>query len=99
MRADDLEPLVRWIQCGLGILTAGLYFLFARRTFNSRLVGGLAGLLTALYPYWIINTAGINDGTVTTFLLALVLFLGSVAGRVVGAATCPVLTVRGRGRK
>jgi nucleotide-binding universal stress UspA family protein len=27
------------------------------------------------------------------------LFLGSVAGRVVAAATCPVLTVRGRGRK
>jgi nucleotide-binding universal stress UspA family protein len=27
------------------------------------------------------------------------LFLGSVAGRVVTAATCPVLTVRGRGRK
>jgi nucleotide-binding universal stress UspA family protein len=26
------------------------------------------------------------------------LFLGSVAGRVVAAATCPVLTVRGRGR-
>jgi len=27
------------------------------------------------------------------------LFMGSVAARVLGTATCPVLTVRGRGRK
>src|SRR5207237_6535711 len=73
--ADDLEPLVRWIQCGLGILTAGLYFLFGRRVFESRLVGVLAGLLTALYPFWIINTAGINAGTVPALPLSLVLSL------------------------
>src|SRR3954471_4714679 len=26
--------MARWIQCGLGALTAGLYFLFARRAFR-----------------------------------------------------------------
>ena len=39
----DLDATVRWTQCGLGSLTAALYFLFARRAFGSRLGIG-AGL-------------------------------------------------------
>src|SRR6516162_3522088 len=41
---QSLESLVRWAQCGLGALTAGFYFLSARRAFRSLLVGTLAGL-------------------------------------------------------
>src|SRR5207248_9276343 len=78
-------PAVRWIQCAVGALTAGLYFLFGRRAFDSRLVATLAGLLTALHPFWIINTAAINDGTPVAFVLGLVLFLGTVAGQTGGA--------------
>jgi hypothetical protein len=78
---------IRWLQAGLGTLTAGLYFLFARRAFRSQEVGVLAGLLCALYPFWICNTAEINDGTVATFLLAVVIFLGSRGGELGGAFT------------
>ncbi len=85
MSADEADALARWLQCVGGSLTAGLYFLFARRVFDSRLVATLAGALTALHPFWIINTAGINDGTATAFLLGLLLFLGSIAGQTGGA--------------
>jgi hypothetical protein len=84
LAADQTDRLVRWIQCGLGTLTAGLYFLFARRAFHSLLVGTLAGLFCAVHPYWVINTAEINDGTLTTFVLALCLFLGVRAGQTGG---------------
>src|SRR5205085_4795630 len=50
---DDPAPLVRWIQCGLGALTALCYFFFARRAFGSTLAGTIAGLLAAFYPFWI----------------------------------------------
>jgi hypothetical protein len=80
----DLEPTVRWIQCGLGALTAGLYFLFARRAFRSLLVGSLAGLAAAVYPFWVVNTAELNDGVLATFLLAACLFLGAHAGQAGG---------------
>jgi hypothetical protein len=86
----DLGPTdrtARWIQCGLGSLTAGLYFLFALAAFRSRLVALLAGLLGALHPFWIINTAEIDDGVLATFLLAVVLFLGAHAGQSGGALT------------
>jgi hypothetical protein len=75
---DDaaLPSTMRWVQCGLGALTAGLYFLFARRAFLSSVVGVLAGLLCALHPFWIIDTAALADGTTASFLLALVMFLG-----------------------
>lgn len=71
------DRTVRWIQVGLGALTAALYFLFTRRAFESRLVALLTGLLCAFYPFWIVNTAAVDDGTLTSFLLALVLFLGA----------------------
>jgi hypothetical protein len=72
-----LPPTVRWIQCGLGALTAVLYFLFARRAFRSRFVGLLAGLFCALHPFWIINTAELGDGVLASFLLAAALLLGA----------------------
>lgn len=68
------DSTLRWLQCGLGALTAGLYFLFARRAFASLAVAVLAGILCALHPFWIIDTATIADGVASTFLLALSLF-------------------------
>jgi hypothetical protein len=68
---------VRWAQCGLGALTAGLYFLFARRAFGSLLVATLTGVFCALNPYWVINTAEINDGVLASFLLGAALFCGA----------------------
>jgi 4-amino-4-deoxy-L-arabinose transferase-like glycosyltransferase len=79
------ESTMRWLQCGLGTLTAALYFLFARRAFQSRTVAVLSGLLCALHPFWIINTAAISDGVVATFLLALVVFFGARASQTSGA--------------
>jgi hypothetical protein len=81
------DQLVRWLQCGLGTLTAGLYFLFARRAFQSLLIATLAGLLCAIHPYWVINTAELNDGTVVTFLVGLCLFLGARGSQGGGALT------------
>jgi hypothetical protein len=83
----DLGATVRWGQCGLGALTAALYFLFARRAFASRFVALLAGLACVAYPFWIINTAELNDGVLATFLLAACLFLGTRAGQSGGAFT------------
>jgi 4-amino-4-deoxy-L-arabinose transferase-like glycosyltransferase len=80
-----LDSMVRWGQVGLGTLTAMLYFFFARRAFRSLLVGTLAGLFAALHPFWIIDTATIDDGTLCTFALAACLFLGGQAGEKGGA--------------
>lgn len=79
--------LVRWVQAGLGVLSAGLYFLIARRAFHSLAVGTLTGLLTAVHPFWVVNTAEINDGVLVTFLLALALWLGVRGGQRGGALT------------
>lgn len=88
LRVTDLEELpslVRWLQVGAGILTAGLYFLIGLFVFRSRLVGVLAGILTAVHPFWIVNTTALNDGTFASFLLALSLFLGIAASARGGA--------------
>jgi hypothetical protein len=82
---DRLDSMVRWIQCGLGALTAGIYFLFARRAFRHRGVATVAGLLCALHPFWIISTAAIDDGVVITFLVGLALWLGARVGDEGGA--------------
>ncbi|MBV9123818.1 MAG: hypothetical protein JO112_10715, partial [Planctomycetes bacterium] len=71
----------RWIQAGLGALTAALYCLLAGRVLGSRWVGLVAGLLAAVYPFWIINTAELHDGVLATFLLAAALFLGGVGNQ------------------
>jgi 4-amino-4-deoxy-L-arabinose transferase-like glycosyltransferase len=82
--ADRLDSAVRWGQCFLGALTAGLYYLFARRAFRSLAVGTLAGALCALHPFWVVNTAAINDGTLASFLVGLSLFVGARAGQTGG---------------
>jgi hypothetical protein len=74
---DDPGLVVRWTQCGLGALTAAFYFFFARRAFASTLVGTLAGLLCAVHPFWILNTAELADGVVATFLVGACLVLGA----------------------
>jgi 4-amino-4-deoxy-L-arabinose transferase-like glycosyltransferase len=81
---NQLDSTVRWGQCVLGALTAGLYYLFARRAFRSLAVGVLAGALCALHPFWIVDTAAINDGTLASFLVGLVLFVGARAGQTGG---------------
>lgn len=84
---DAAYRTARWAQCGLGALTVGLYFLFARRAFRSLFAATLTGLLAAVYPFWIINTAERADGVVTTFLLALCLWLGVRGTQTGGALT------------
>ena len=81
---DDPESataILRWAQCALGALTALFYFLFARLLFGSSFVGLLAGLLTAINPFWILNVAELQDGTLASFLLASCLFLGTASTR------------------
>lgn len=85
--ADKTDQLARWVQAGLGALTAGLYYLIALLAFRSRLVAVLAGLFSAVHPFWIVNTAAIADGTLATFGVALVLFFGTRGGVAGGALT------------
>ena len=72
-----LDRTMRWLHCLLGSLTALLYALLARRAFGSMFVAVLTGLLCALHPFWVINTAEINDGVVVSFLLGAALWLGA----------------------
>jgi 4-amino-4-deoxy-L-arabinose transferase-like glycosyltransferase len=81
------DYFVRWTQCVLGALTAGLYFLIARRAFPSRLVAVVAALLCAIHPFWIANTPEINDGVLATFLLAVCLWLGIRGSQTEGSLT------------
>jgi hypothetical protein len=78
------DRTMRWLQCVLGTLTAGLYFLFARRAFQSRAVAFLTGLLCAVHPFWVLDTPTLADGVTTTFLLALALLLGARASQTSG---------------
>jgi 4-amino-4-deoxy-L-arabinose transferase-like glycosyltransferase len=78
---------MRWLNCVLGVLTVGCFFLFARRAFHSDLVATLAGILVAAHPFWVINTAELNDGVLTSFLLGACLALGARAGQEAGAFT------------
>jgi 4-amino-4-deoxy-L-arabinose transferase-like glycosyltransferase len=77
--AAERDRVLRWLQLALGSLTASLYYLFARRAFRSRSAAVLTGLLCALHPFWIIDTAALADGVTATFLLAFALFLGARA--------------------
>lgn len=76
----DFLPAVRWTQAGLGSLAAVFVFLFCRRAFRSLVVGTLAGLVMAVWPFAVIDTAALADGTLATFLLAATLWLGARAG-------------------
>jgi hypothetical protein len=84
---ENTEPGLRWVQCGLGAVTAALYFLFAHRAFRCTGVAAVAGLGCALHPLWILDVALIDDGVLASFLLALTLWLGSWAGQSGGAFT------------
>ena len=70
------ETLMCWIQAALGTLTVLCYFFFARWALGKSPVALVAGLLTALHPFWILNTAEMNDGVLASFGLSLVLMLG-----------------------
>lgn len=83
----DTDALMRWIQAGLGTLTAFFYYLFARRGFGSTRVALLAGIFAAVHPFWIINTAELNDGVLATFMLAFVLALGTRGSQFGGLIT------------
>lgn len=76
---------LRWVQLGLGTLACGCYFALALRAFGHRLVALLAGAFCALNPFWIVNTAELNDGVLTSFLLAASLALGCRVGQQGGA--------------
>lgn len=82
-----VSPLVRWFQCGLGTLTVACYFLFARRAFPGLAVAVLTGLFCALHPFWVIETAALNDGTLASFLLAAAVWLGSRGSEANGPLT------------
>src|SRR5205823_796687 len=65
--SDNADMLMRWLQCALGTLTVGCYFFFARRAFHSTLIATVAGLFCAGHPFWILNTAELNDGVLISF--------------------------------
>src|SRR5207253_1312954 len=71
----------------LGTFTVVCWFFFARRAFSSLLAGTSAGLLGALYPFWILNTAELADGVLVSFLLAAALALGTRGSQVGGPIT------------
>jgi hypothetical protein len=79
------DQVARRIQAGLGAFSVGLYYLIAIVAFRSRLVGLLTGLFCTFHPFWIANTATIDDGVLASFLLALCLFIG-MRGAMVGGA-------------
>ncbi len=79
--AERAPAVLRWTQCGLGALTAALYFFFARRAFRSAAVGTLAGLFCALHPFWVVNTLELDDGVLASFLLGCALFFGARASQ------------------
>lgn len=81
------DQLARWVQAGFGSLAAGFYYLIAVMAFRSRVVGVLAGLFCSLHPFWIVNTAAIDDGTLAGFLLALALLTGTRGGTLGGVLT------------
>ena len=83
--ADD--DILRGAQGALGVLTALCLFFYARLAFRSNLAGIFAGLLAALQPFWIVNAGELADGSLTTFLLAAALLLGTLAGRTGGPLT------------
>lgn len=84
---DSPDRILRWLQCGLGILTVGCFFFFARRAFHNTLIAALAGLLIAFHPFWLVNTVELNDGVLASFLLGVSLMLGARAGQQGGAFT------------
>ena len=48
--------------------------------FRNTIIAALTGVLCAIHPVWVLNTAEPNDGVLATFLLGLCLFLGARGG-------------------
>lgn len=72
---------VRYVQVLLGAFTCLLYYMIAWRAFGQNLlVALLAGLGTACYPLWIISVGELEDGVLTSFLLAWSLYLSISIG-------------------
>lgn len=93
----DAPRVLRWLQVALGTLTAVFLFFFTRRAFQQTHIGCLAGLLAAVHPFWILNTAELADGVLTTFLLTGALAIGARASQAGGALSSLVfgLTLAG----
>lgn len=73
---------VRYLQALLGSLTCLLYYIIAWRAFGqNHLLALAAGLMTAVYPMWIVNVAELEDGVLSSFLLAWSLSLGVRIGQ------------------
>jgi 4-amino-4-deoxy-L-arabinose transferase-like glycosyltransferase len=77
---DPPDRWLRWGQAVLGSVTVGLYYLFARVAFRSKLVAGLVGFLCAINPAWVVEPATLSEGPLAAFLLALCLFSGMRGG-------------------
>jgi 4-amino-4-deoxy-L-arabinose transferase-like glycosyltransferase len=71
------DMVLRWLHVVLGTLTVGCYCLFARRAFHHTLIAFIAGLLAAVHPFWVLNTAELTDGVLVSFLLSVCLLLGT----------------------
>lgn len=82
--AESRDRGMRWLQAGLGALTAMLYFLFARRTFRSLALATVVGLLAAVHPFWVIDTAALENGVLAAFLMGLSLFLAVLSSQTEG---------------
>ncbi|HQR06892.1 MAG TPA: hypothetical protein PLN21_08725 [Gemmatales bacterium] len=73
---------VRYVHALLGALTCLLYYMIAWRGFGRhQLLALLVGLVAALYPHWVINVAEIEDGVLSSFLLAWSLYLAISVGQ------------------
>ncbi|GIW79842.1 MAG: hypothetical protein KatS3mg105_1649 [Gemmatales bacterium] len=100
--ASAVRQRVRWLQCGLGGMTAGFLFLFARLIFRSLWAAGCAGFLAGFYPFWIANTTAIDDGALCCFLLSAAcylgvrssLFQGSLSGLLFGSSLAALALTR-----
>ncbi len=73
---------VRYLQAVLGAFTCLLYYMIAWRGFGRhQLLALLVGLAAAAYPFWVINVGELEDGVLTSFLLAWSLYLGVSIGQ------------------
>ena len=83
----DWPRWLPWLQAGLGALTAGLWFLFARRAFDSLPAAVFAGVFCALNPFAVLSITEVNDGVLASFLLAAAVWLGVRGSQAGGAFT------------
>ncbi|HMO34951.1 MAG TPA: hypothetical protein PKA06_02810 [Gemmatales bacterium] len=78
---------MRWVHLVLGGFTCLCYYLVAWRAFGQHpLLALLVGLVTAAYPFWIVNTAELEDGVLASFLLAWSLSLSLRIGNLAALA-------------